>query len=35
MLHLATILRSDEREQAQTLWRRRGKRAFDEDAPRS
>lgn len=32
MLHLATILRGNEREQALTLWRRRGKRAFEEEA---
>ena len=28
----AATLRSDKREQALTLWRRRGKRAFDESS---
>jgi hypothetical protein len=30
MLHLTTILRGHERDQALTLWRRRGKRAFED-----
>ncbi|MBW4332249.1 conjugal transfer protein TraD [Stakelama sp. CBK3Z-3] len=29
LLHGAATLRSDQREQALTLWRRRGKRGFD------
>lgn len=32
MLELAAHLRGERREQALTLWRRRGKRAFEEEA---
>lgn len=32
MLSLAGILRGDDREQALLLWRRRGRRAFEQDA---
>jgi hypothetical protein len=32
LLNLAAKLRSEDREQALMLWRRRGKRAFDADA---
>lgn len=31
LIEAAARLRSDEREQALTLWRRRGKRAFGDD----
>ena len=33
-LELAARLRGDDRDQSLTLWRRRGKRAFDLDAER-
>jgi hypothetical protein len=32
MLEVAAALRGERRDQALTLWRRRGKRAFDEEA---
>ena len=32
LVEAATTLRGDNREQAQAVWRRRGKRAFDDDA---
>lgn len=32
MLEVATALRGERREQALTLWRRRGKRAFEDGA---
>jgi len=32
MLEVAATLRGETREQALTLWRRRGKRAFEDDA---
>lgn len=32
MLEVAATLRGERRDQALTLWRRRGKRAFEEDA---
>ena len=32
MLEVAATLQGERRDQALTLWRRRGKRAFEEDA---
>jgi hypothetical protein len=32
MLEIAATLRGEEREPALTLWRRRGKRVFEDDA---
>jgi hypothetical protein len=32
LVEAAAVLRGEQREQAAMLWRRRGKRAFEEDA---
>ena len=34
LIDAAATLRGNERDQAQTLWRRRGKRAFEEQTER-
>lgn len=34
LIDAAATLRSDQSDQAQTLWRRRGKRAFEEQTER-